>query len=175
MERRLLPSLYTLQPPWGVAQSTPQSNPRRPRRHLVAAHATTVSPSSVVGAGRAAGMPRPPTQLGALALATDSVGQRAAIYRQIGSDCRCGRTRLVNALGPAQAGPGPEQPQYSTSHTRSCTVYSNRNFAKKAQPTGSEIRGHIVASLGGSLDINHFHGTLHVRCSSVKAPTARSV
>ena len=27
----------TLQPPWGVAQATPQSNPRRPRRHLVAA------------------------------------------------------------------------------------------------------------------------------------------
>ena len=63
----------TLQPPWGVAQATPQSNPRRPRRHLVAAHASTVSPSSVVGAGRAAGIARPPTPLGALAAGSGGV------------------------------------------------------------------------------------------------------
>ena len=33
----------TLQPPWGVAQATPQSNPRRPRRHLVAARCHRVT------------------------------------------------------------------------------------------------------------------------------------
>ena len=43
-------------------------------RHASTAHASTVSPSSVVGAGRAAGIARPPTPLGALALAA-SVGQ----------------------------------------------------------------------------------------------------
>ena len=43
-----------------------------------------MSLSSVVGAGRAAEMPRPPTPLGALALATDSVGQRAAIFKYWG-------------------------------------------------------------------------------------------
>ena len=88
----------TLQPPWGVAQSTPQSNPRRPRRHLVAAHATTVSPNSVVGAGRAPGIARPPTPLGALALAA-SVGQQ----------CRPARRdfgpRVVAIANPSHPGP----------------------------------------------------------------------
>ena len=48
---------------------------------LVAAHASTVSPSSVVGAGRAAGIARPPTPLGALALAA-SVGQQCRPARR---------------------------------------------------------------------------------------------
>ena len=92
----------TLQPPWGVAQATPQSNPRRPRRHLVAAHATTVSPSSVVGAGRAAGIARPPTPLCALALAA-SVGQQ----------CRPARRdfgpRVVAIANPSHPGqPAPD-------------------------------------------------------------------
>ena len=54
----------------------------------VGAHASTVSPSSVVGAARAAGMARPPTPLGALAAGSGgvrrptviSVGQRAALF-----------------------------------------------------------------------------------------------
>jgi hypothetical protein len=47
----------------------------------VGAHASTVSPSSVVGAGRAAGIARPPTPLGALALAA-SVGQQCRPARR---------------------------------------------------------------------------------------------
>jgi len=61
----------------------------RVRRHgrrrcllwIVAAHASTVSPSSVVGAARAAGMARPPTPLGALTLAA-SVGQQCRPARR---------------------------------------------------------------------------------------------
>ena len=63
LERRLLPSLYTSTPLGRGSSHAPQSNPRRPHRHLVAAHASTVSPSSVVGAARAAGIARPPTPL----------------------------------------------------------------------------------------------------------------
>ena len=70
----------TLQPPWGVAQAMPQSNPRRPRRHLVAAHASTVSPRTQLRGGRGpcrwkVELQDLTTPLGALALAA-SVGQQ---------------------------------------------------------------------------------------------------
>jgi hypothetical protein len=91
----------TLQPPWGVAQATPQSNPRRPRRHLVAAHASTVSPSSVVGAGRAAGIARPPTPLGALAAGSGGV-RRPTVSA---SAPRFLARRVVAIANPSHPGP----------------------------------------------------------------------
>jgi hypothetical protein len=91
----------TLQPPWGVAQAMPQSNPRRPRRHLVAAHASTVSPSSVVGAGRAAGIARPPTPLGALAAGSGGV-RRPTVSA---SAPRFLARRVVAIANPSQPAP----------------------------------------------------------------------
>ena len=64
----------------------------------VGAHASTVSPSSVVGAGRAAGIARPPTPLGALALAA-SVGQQCRPAR------RAFWPRVVAIANPSHPGP----------------------------------------------------------------------